>query len=205
MTTQEILQILQEKIHTTIIATVDSQGKPYTCAIDMMLLEDEHLYFLTARGKAFYQRLMDQPQIALTGIKGEDTLSSISISLNGRVRNIGHEKLEEIFEKNDYMKNIYPNKMAREVLEVFEITECSGEYFDLSQRPIFRQSFSVGENTESHGYFVTDKCIGCQKCYQVCPQNCIDLSKQPVAILQSHCLHCGKCQEICPVQAIIKI
>ena len=46
MTTHDILKILQEDIHTTIIATIDNQGLLYTCAIDMMLLEDDYLYFL---------------------------------------------------------------------------------------------------------------------------------------------------------------
>lgn len=42
MTTHEILKILQEDIHTTVIATIDDQGMPYTCAIDMMLLGDDY-------------------------------------------------------------------------------------------------------------------------------------------------------------------
>ena len=205
MTTYEILKILQEEIHTVIVATVDSQGIPYTCAIDLMLLEDETLYFLTARGKSFYQRLMSHPNIALTGLKGEDTMSSIAISLNGRVRNIGHEKLKDIFEKNAYMNQIYPHSESRDALEVFQIYECQGEYFDLSQKPIFRQSFSVGKEISRQGYQVTDQCIGCQKCYQVCPQRCIDISVKPVMIQQNHCLHCGKCYEVCPVKAIEKV
>ena len=171
MEIQEILNILQKEIHTTIIATVDDKGNPYTCAIDIMLIEDNKLYFLTARGKSFYQRLMNRPYIALTGLKGEDTMSSVAISLQGQVRNIGHNKLAEIFENNEYMKNIYPSLEAREVLEVFEI-----------------YSFT-----------------GCQKCYDVCPQRCIDISRIPVTIKQEHCLHCGKCKEICPQKAIIQV
>ena len=136
MEIQEILNILQKEIHTIIIATVDDKGNPYTCAIDIMLVEDNKLYFLTARGKSFYQRLMNRPYIALTGLKGEDTMSSVAISLQGQVRNIGHNKLAEIFENNEYMKNIYPSLEAREVLEVFEIYSFTGEYFDLSQKPI---------------------------------------------------------------------
>ena len=92
MTTHEILKILQEDIHTTVIATIDDQGMPYTCAIDMMVLEDDYLYFLTAKGKSFYQRLMKHPHITLTGIKGKDTLSAVGVSLNGKVKNIGHDK-----------------------------------------------------------------------------------------------------------------
>ena len=100
MEIQEILNILQKEIHTTIIATVDDKGNPYTCAIDIMLVEDNKLYFLTARGKSFYQRLMNRPYIALTGLKGEDTIRLVAIFLQGQLRNIGHNKLAEIFENN---------------------------------------------------------------------------------------------------------
>ena len=75
MKTSEILNILQKDIHRVIIATVDEKGHPVTCAIDLMLYEDDTLYFLTARGKSFYQRLMSHPFVSLTGIKGNDTLS----------------------------------------------------------------------------------------------------------------------------------
>lgn len=205
MNTHEILTVLQKDIHTIIIATIDDEGNPYTCAIDMMLLEDNYLYFLTARGKAFYNRLMHYPCISLTGLKGEDTMSSIAISLQGKVKNIGHEKLDEIFMKNQYMNKIYPDLESRDVLEVFQIEECTGEYFDLSQKPIFRKSFVVNKKLKPTGYFVNQGCIGCKLCYRVCPQKCIDISVKPVIIHQEHCLHCGKCQEICPKQVITRL
>ena len=204
MTVHEILTILQKEIHTTIIATVDQEGMPYTCAIDMMLLEDETLYFLTARGKSFYQRLMQHPYIALTGLKGKDTMSSIAISLQGEVKNIGHNKLDEIFKTNPYMASIYPDEVSRDVLEVFKIEKCQGEYFDLSQKPIVRHSFSVGQKIKEVYSHVTDRCIGCLQCKTVCPQKCIDTTSIPVKIQDIHCLHCGKCQEVCSSHAIIQ-
>lgn len=137
----KILQILQQDIHTVIMATSDLQGKVYTCAIDLMLLENESLYFLTARGKSFYQRLMNNHYVALTGLKGEDTMSSIAISLQGKVKNIGHDKLALIFQENPYMQEIYPDEIARDVLEVFEIYQYDLEYFDLSQNQFIVKVF----------------------------------------------------------------
>lgn len=201
MTTNEILTILQKDIHTVIVATVKDK-KPYTCAIDMMLLEDNYLYFITAKGKSFYQRLMNNPYISLTGLKGQDTMSSIAISLQGQVKNIGQEKLEEIFQNNSYMEKIYPDQKSRNVLEVFRIEQYQGEYFDLSKKPIVRESFSYSQDIVNCGYYVDNGCIGCRLCYSVCPQKCIDISKKPVVIMQNHCLHCGKCAEICPKQVI---
>ena len=81
MTTIEVLQYLQQEIHTTIAATVDENGLPVTCAIDIMDADENGLYFLTAKGKGFYNRLKDRGYLALTGVKGEDTMSCVAISV----------------------------------------------------------------------------------------------------------------------------
>lgn len=198
----KILETLQSEIHTTIMATVDEQGHPITCAIDLMLYKEDKLYFLTARGKPFYDRLMKQRYIALTGMKGKETMSTMAISLQGEITPMGHQYLEECFAKNPYMAEIYPDENSRDVLEVFEITRCHGEYFDLSKTPIERGNFSCFEATRFLGYVAYRGCIGCKMCSHVCPQKCIDSSAIPVVITQSHCLHCGKCKEVCPVQCI---
>lgn len=57
MQTKDYLQYIVEKIHSTVFATVDNEGRPVTCAIDMMDYDENGLYFLTARGKNFYDRL----------------------------------------------------------------------------------------------------------------------------------------------------
>lgn len=51
------LKYLVEEIHTTVMATVDNNGLPVTCAIDIMDYDDTGLYFLTAKGKNLYERL----------------------------------------------------------------------------------------------------------------------------------------------------
>lgn len=205
MTTIEILTILQRDIHTTVFATVDEQGLPQTCVIDLMLADENGLYFLTAKGKSFYDRLMARKFVAISGMKGEDTLSSIAISVRGRVRSIGRERLEEIFEKNPYMAKIYPTQKSREALTVFHLDQGEGEYFDLSQLPPFRQSFSFGGlKTQETAYRIcAEKCIGCQGCLSVCPTGCISRTV-PRVIDASHCLHCGNCMNICPANAVVK-
>lgn len=51
MKTKEILSYLEKEIHSVIIATVDNNGLPVTCAIDIMDSDEKGLYFLTAKGK----------------------------------------------------------------------------------------------------------------------------------------------------------
>lgn len=206
MTEKEILNILQKEIHSTVFATVDSNGLPQTCVIDIMLSDEKGLYFLTAQGKSFYSRLMERPYVAISGMKGRNTLSTVAISVRGAVKNIGKERLDEIFNKNPYMAKIYPTEQSREALEVFQLYKGEGEYFDLSQLPPYRQSFSfVGEPVHEVGYEInTEKCIGCQGCHSVCPAECIS-QEVPRKIDRFRCLHCGNCYRICPVKAVKRL
>ena len=196
----DYLKILVEEIHSTTLATIGKDGHPQTRIIDMMYYDEEGLYFLTAKGKAFYDQLMDQQYIALSGTKDK-----IGISLRGKVKNIGKKYLDILFDKNPYMKSIYPDN-TRDALDVFCLYEANGEYFDISDPShIVRDDIMIGNKQIIHtGYFVGDRCIGCKLCYSVCPQKCIDISNKPVIIDQHHCLHCGRCQQICPRQCIEK-
>ena len=205
METRDYLAYVVDQIHRTIVATVDDAGLPVTAAIDMMDYDDNSLYFLTAKGTGFYDRLKKQEFLAFTAIKGEDTMSTVAVSFRGKVRELGSERLPRLFEKNPYMAEIYPTEESQTALTVFQIYEGTGEWFDLSKKPIERASFTFGGAEEiKESYFVTDKCIGCKLCYSKCPQKCIDISVKPVVIHQNNCLHCGNCYEICPARAIEK-
>ncbi len=58
-----------QEIKDVAFATVDDRGMPQVRIIDVMLVEDEKLYFCTARGKEFYHQLMVSGYTAITGIK----------------------------------------------------------------------------------------------------------------------------------------
>ena len=206
MELNKYLKILVEDIHSTVVATNDKNGHPIARVIDIMLYDENGLYFLTAKGKEFYSQLMEQEYIAISGMTGgAGTMNKKSVSVHGKVKNIGKEKLDEIFEKNPYMAEIYPEISTREALEVFWLYEGNGEFFDLSTKPIIRESFTIGNVAkEVHGYFITDRCRGCKICFSKCPQKCIDISKKPLVIHQENCLHCGNCMKYCPFGAVEK-
>lgn len=206
MTTIDYLKYLQREIHTTVVATVDEDGLPVTCAVDMMDYDESGLYFLTAKGKRFYDRLVKQGYIALTGMKGKDTMHSVAISVRGKIEEIGNNMLPQLLAKNPYMKKIYPTAESQMALTVFRLYEGSGEWFDLSKKPIERASFTIGQaQSKTERYYVAaDECIGCQRCKNVCPQGCIDFRNVSATIQQEHCLHCGNCISVCPAGAVKK-
>ena len=78
------------------------------------------------------------------------------------------------------------------------------EFFDLTQKPILRESFVIGDGEITvKGFEITTNCIECGTCLHICPQQTISQGT-PYSINQKHCLHCGLCFEKCPVEAIIR-
>lgn len=137
-----------EEIHTTVVAANGSDGLPVTCAVDMMDYDKDGLYFLTAKHKNFYARLCADGFIALTGIKGEDTMSRVAVSVRGKVRELGSEKVKELFDKNPYMYEIYPDENGRKDITVFMLYEGTGDWFDLSKKPVECARFVFGKNVK---------------------------------------------------------
>ena len=189
------------KIHSVSVATIDSNNKPSIRIIDMMYLENDCIYFLTARGKNFYQEIIKDNYIALSCQKYNK-----SYVVKGYVEQVDHKYLDVLFNHNKYMWGTYPRN-TRDVLEVFRIYKWSGEYFDVTSKPITRLSFSHNMEEIKKGTFIVnnDKCISCKKCITVCPQKCIDYSTGKAYIKNKHCLRCGACKEVCPANAIEQI
>ena len=95
MERNDYLKMLVEEMHSTTMATIGADGHPQTRVIDMMLWDKKGVYFLTAKGKAFYAQLMEQGYVAISATKDKK-----AVSLRGRIQNIHSEKLDEIFGKN---------------------------------------------------------------------------------------------------------
>ncbi len=200
MDARSCLKLLRE-IKDVAFATVDENGNPQVRIIDVIIVEDETLYFVTARGKSFHKELVQSGKVAITGL----TKDFESIRLMGNVYLVEDQKkwLDRVFEENPVMNGVYPGE-SRYILDVFAIDEGEMEYFNLNQSPIYRESFSLkNSKVTEKGFFITDECVGCDKCRENCPQQCIT-EGEPYFINQENCLHCGLCYEGCPVESIVK-
>lgn len=199
MNAEKCLQILRE-IKDVAFATVEN-GLPQVRIIDVMLVENKKLYFCTARGKDFYNQLITDGNVAVTGLNGKYQM----IRLRGHAEKLDSSQkwIDRIFEANPSMNEVYPDD-SRYILEAFVIDSGSIEFFDLGIKPVERQYFTLGEiKKESKGFFISNECIRCGKCKRSCPQQCIEIGV-PYMIHNEHCLHCGLCSELCPVNCIVK-
>lgn len=199
MNAEKCLRILRD-IKDVAFATVEN-GLPQIRMIDIMLVIEQKLYFCTARGKDFYHQLITDGNVAITGMNKNYQM----IRLQGKAKKLDDNKkwIDMIFEQNPSMNVVYPND-SRYILEAFVIDNGLIEIFDLGIQPIERQYFSLGNiAVEEKGFLISNNCIGCGKCKNICPQQCIESGKH-YYIKQQNCLHCGLCAENCPTNSILK-
>lgn len=185
-------------------ATVDAKGMPQVRCISAVHFEEESFWFLTARGKDFYRQLIADGNVQILVYTRFKEMIRVSAKAHRMPDEVQEACREKIWEEQPYMENVYPNG-SREILEAFEIRDMQIEYFNLGTHPIDRYYFTVG-NVEpiEKGYRISDECIECGTCAEVCPQGAI-IEGSPYSINQDHCLQCGRCFENCPVQAIIQL
>ncbi|MBQ6219390.1 MAG: 4Fe-4S binding protein [Methanosphaera sp.] len=197
ITKKDCLEQIREVIDG-VLSTVDENGNSQSRIIDIMHIDEDTIYFLTARGKNVYKELINHPQISYVNLKDNK-----SVRINGIAKKLDDQKkwIDLMFEENPFMNNVYPGE-SRYILEPFKVVSGEIEYFDLTQKPIFRQNFKINNGTISEkGYVITEKCIECGLCAKICPQKIINEGK-PYTISKENCLHCGLCYENCPAKAI---
>ncbi len=184
-------------------ATVDSQGAPQIRNISAIHYEPDKIYFFTARGKNFCEELLQDGRVQILGYTKYKEMLRLSGRAYAVPENEQEKWINKIFEEQPYLANVYP-KDTRSIGIVFCIDKGQMEYFNLGVRPIFRDTYSLGnESIKKKGYYITDNCIGCGVCKLNCPQNCIT-EGSPYVISENNCLHCGRCFEDCPVKAVAR-
>ncbi|MDE4907464.1 4Fe-4S binding protein [Methanogenium marinum] len=186
---------LMHEIRDLCFATCDN-NKPEVRIIDLMDIRGDAIYFLTARGKHFYKQLMKNPEIAISGMNKD----YISVRAKGCAKKAETEVRMSVLDKNPHIKEMYGDAVS--ILEVFYIDAGAGEIFDLSTPKPKRLRFGFGgKEPEKSAYYISDACIECGQCQEICPEDAIE-EGTPYRINECVCLECGMCSEICPEEAV---
>lgn len=146
LTTDEFLQMIATNFQSVIFWTVDANGDTFTNVADIELCVAGQLIFATTYQKAFYQRLKNHPRISITALRGDETLESVGFTLNGIVKEVAGDYLDQIFASHSEMQQISANHSERrELLRPFAIRPLNGSIYDLRQQPIFQKRFDFGD------------------------------------------------------------
>lgn len=196
-TARKALRLLRE-IKSVTFATLQS-GAPAARVVDVMWVDEEGLYFLTARGKPFYRQLTETREVAICALSP----SYVAIRVVGAIRrNDDPELATRVFGNNPVLATLYPGE-KRDILEIFQVHRGRGELFDLSSGPPRRERFGFGgETAEPPGFRITEACTACGACVEACPVGVVDAVGTVYRIEGARCLECGRCAEVCPVDAI---
>lgn len=185
-------------IKSVTFSTVED-GAPKARIIDVMFIEDNKIFFLTARGKSFYRQLLTEGQVAVTGMDEQYN----AVRIHGRVQKTKTSLVDRIFEENPMMNDIYPGE-KRDILESFVIDTYEGEVLSLGRMPLKRIRFSSHDDgVIEAGYTINGGCVACGICEAACPENCIS-HDETYRIDPTGCIECGRCFERCPQDAIDK-
>lgn len=173
-------------------------GYPESRIISLQRFSDGNLYFMTSRGKPFYQQLLLQPRIAISTLL-DDTHHCI------RIKAVVEECVEpsvyqEYAEKNPGTLEMY--RYNTDIIVLFRLTRGTGEILHLYRDDMIRRlRFGFGgDKPEELTYYISDKCIGCGCCFAHCAEHSIYRSEDGKYHIRSmDCDDCGICYTKCPL------
>lgn len=147
-TNDEFLDFIVTDIHNAVVSTVTEEGLPSAQVVDLLLKRNGKIYITTSeRNHPFFDDLNRAEKVdnivLINGYKGNGTMGSCGFSLKAKVKNLDHEYLEEIFEKNPYLNAIYEKNIlkAKQILRVFELTPIRAGYLDHRVNPAYWREF----------------------------------------------------------------
>lgn len=195
-------------VQRVVVATVDDAGMPETRAVEMLDADAEGLYFIVDRTTAFYAQLTARKSIAFTGVQGASYGECATVTLRGRVEEMGSGLVLPLLEKNEAIFEFYEDEESRKNLTVFRMYQGAGERTERHAGTVVRTPLRFGDERmnagiEKRSYFITEDCDGCRACVSKCPEGCIDVSMVPAVIDQQRCTRCGNCEMACFQEAIV--
>ena len=196
-TSKKAFQLIEDAV--SVAFSTLNNGKAEVRMINVMLIQEDGLYFITARGKAFYHQLKQNPEVAICSTDS----NYVSVRINGEIKFCEDSAIaKKIFEHNPELGDLYPDG-KRDIMEAFHLYKGKGEIFDISKMPLTRSRFAFGgASVNPAGIRITDKCTACGICKDSCPVDIIS-EGDIFSIDGIHCLECGRCTEICPEDAIL--
>lgn len=179
-------------------------GYPESRIISVQCMSDGDIYFMTSRGKPFYQQLLAQSHISIASLL-DDTHHCI------RIRAVAEECTapeiyQEYAEKNPGTMKMYRHNT--DIIALFHLVRGTGEILHLYRDDMIRRlRFGFGgETPEELTYYISEHCTGCGRCFDSCAEHSIYRSEDGKYHIRSmDCDDCGICYTKCPLAGVALI
>ena len=201
--------------------TIDN-GYPEARIAHFLTYDDEGLYFMTMRSKPFYRQLKENSKVSACGMAASTTQSShdengmslfqpgYTFRVSGDVKEISFEELKTKASKDKSFISCVKDVEKYNDMTTFCLYKGKGEIFDYDfemtnrENKIQRQKFTFGKKElPFRGVVISDKCIGCNKCFKNCTFKAITITEDKKCKIDvNKCDVCGTCILGCPVNAI---
>ncbi|KRN95285.1 pyridoxamine 5'-phosphate oxidase family protein [Pediococcus stilesii] len=130
--TLDILTKLKETMTPAAMASVDADGKPHVRHINIGMVSEHGIYFVTSPKTDFYKQLMDHPYVSIEGLSSENVYEIVRVE--GQVEELGQDQIEDVVKDNKFITTVYQNPKDRENARVFRLFEGSGLYHNFGTK-----------------------------------------------------------------------
>lgn len=185
--------------------------------------DKDGIYFRTMANKPFGRQILATKKVTVCGCSDTRVLShddsgvpsfpvSYTIRIIGEVRNVSAEEIIEKAKTNEGLKTAANDIVQYPAMAEgnFIIHKAKGEIFDVDfglvnrDYKVHRERFTFGgASVNPAGVRITDDCIACGACYDVCSFKAI-IPGEPYAVNSERCDDCGSCSLKCPADAILE-
>jgi uncharacterized protein (DUF362 family)/ferredoxin-like protein FixX len=111
-------------------------------------------------------------------------------------RTLGIEPVGIPVLKRAKIRKLWPERIAYPILKPKDV------FYKGFKLPCTADHLLTGKRHSKKSPIITDKCIGCKACEEVCPKGAVKVNGEVAKLDYSNCIRCFCCHEVCPENAI---
>lgn len=111
-------------------------------------------------------------------------------------RTLGIEPVGIPVLKRAKIRKLWPERIDYPILKPKDV------FYKGFKLPSTADHLLTGKRHPKKSPIITDKCIGCKECEEVCPKGAVKVNGDVAKLDYSNCIRCFCCHEVCPENAI---
>ena len=111
-------------------------------------------------------------------------------------RTLGIEPVRIPVLKRAKIRKLWPERIDYPILKPKNV------FYKGFKLPSTADHLLTGKRPPKKSPIITDKCIGCKECEEVCPKGAVKVIGEVAKLDYSNCIRCFCCHEVCPENAI---